>query len=99
MVTTFFTMLRDDPTIAASIRPEAATAQVAAEKAQKLAEHAQTAALVAQAAASSAQQVATTAQGVVDKFVEEACAADLRLERASKAVQEADGKLIEHAKK
>lgn len=89
MVTTFFPMLQDDLTVAASMRPDSFVANEA---------HA--AALLAQAAASSAQQVATTAQrGVVDKFVEEACAADLRLERASKAVQEADKKLIEHAEK
>ncbi len=41
----------------------------------------------------------TPARCMVDKFMEEACAADLRLEQASKAVQEADEKLIEHAKK
>jgi len=45
------------------------------------------------------EETKAPARCVVDKFMEEACAADLRLEKASKAVREADEKLIEHAKK
>lgn len=88
-----------DQTLGSPPSGDARAAQAAAEEAQKLAEQAQAAALTAQAAASSAQQSATHAQGAADKFTEEAHAADLRLERASLAVREADDKLIQHAQK
>lgn len=92
MVTTFFSIPHDDLKLAASIRP----APSVIIKAQEVATEAQHEAITAQAALGSAQ---APARCVVDKFMEEACAADLRLEQASKAVQEADEKLIEHAKK
>lgn len=78
---------------------DAKAAQAAAEEAQRLAEQAQVAALAAQTAASSAQQSATQAQGSADSFIEEAVAADLRLEKASQAVRTAAEKLIDHALK
>ena len=64
----------------------------AAEEAQRLAE-------AAQAAASSAQQVATVVQGAVDKFVDEANAANIRLKEACKEVEAVEEKLIQHALK
>lgn len=103
MVTTFFSIPHDDLKLAASIRPVSSVAIKAQEeaiKAQEIATEAQHEALTAQTAELSAEtHKLAPAQCVVDKFMEEACAADLRLEKASKAVREADEKLIEHAKK
>lgn len=85
MVTTFFSIPHDDLKLAASIRPAPSVVIKAQEEGVKTQE--------------TSEPAQAPARCVVDKFMEEACAADLRLEKASKAVREADEKLIEHAKK